>query len=145
MSVHGREDLERLSRFTRRKFGRALMSDTKWHKLFAAVEASDWIPSRVLVKFVDVEEPSDRTMRWPSQNAFWGPPQWIDTPEFGPIELRAIEWLVIPAFVVYGHSVSEIASATEPQDVEVIRSALSQVGQFPLEDVPEGLKVVGYA
>jgi hypothetical protein len=47
----------------------------------------------------------------------------MDTIEFGPVELRAIEWLDIPASV-------------EP--------ILFPLGQFPLEAVEEGTRVLGY-
>jgi hypothetical protein len=132
MSVHTRQDLERLSRFTRQRYSRALMSDIKWRKFFAAVNGSGWHPS-----FVEV-------MRFPNQDNFWGPPQWVDTSEFGPIELRSIEWLMIPAIVADRSNLGGASSSGVPQDLEAIRTALSQAGQFPLEDVPEGLRIVGY-
>ncbi|WP_412103431.1 DUF6678 family protein [Sphingomonas sp. R647] len=143
MSVHTRQDLERLSRFTRQRFSHALMSDIKWRKLFAAVNDSDWQPSLVVIKFVDANEPERRHMRWPGANSFWSPPQWVDTPEFGPIELRSIEWLVIPATVVTCN-LAGLAEQGTPQDFTTIRAALGRVGQFPLEDTPDGLKITGY-
>lgn len=144
MSVHTRQDLERVSRFSRRRFSHALMSDTKWQKLFAAVNDSDWHPSLVTVKFVDTDEPEPRPMRWPGPNNFWGPPQWVDTAEFGPIELRSIEWLVIPATVLTPPGTTGLAASGMLQNFTAIKAALLRVGQFPLEDMPDGLKVVGY-
>jgi hypothetical protein len=144
MSVHTRQDLERLSRFTRQRYSRALMSDIKWRKFFAAVNGSGWHPSFVEVKFVGSGEPETRLMRFPNQDNFWGPPQWVDTSEFGPIELRSIEWLMIPAIVADRSNLGGASSSGVPQDLEAIRTALSQAGQFPLEDVPEGLRIVGY-
>lgn len=143
MSIHTRQDLERLSRFTRQRFSHALMSDIKWRKLFTAVNDSDWLPSLVAIKFVDTNEPERRYMRWPGTNNFWGPPQWVDTPEFGPIELRSIEWLVIPATVVT-NNLAGLAERGTPQNFTTIRAALGRVGHFPLEDTPDGLKITGY-
>jgi len=121
------------------------MSDAKWHKLFVAVNESGWQPSLVTIKFVDSDEPEPRLMRWPGPNSFWGPPQWVDTPEFGPIELRSIEWLMIPAAVIEPTNVLKPGQPGSPQDLTEIRSALSRVGQFPMEETSEGLKVIGYS
>lgn len=121
------------------------MSDTKWRKLFDAVNGSDWRPSQVVVKFVGSDEPEDSLMRWPNERNFWGPPQWVDTAEYGgPIELRSIEWLMIPAVVTTRSYRKDIPSSGAPQDFAAIRAALAKVGQFPLEESPEGLKIIGY-
>ncbi len=143
MSVHTRQDLERLSRFTRQQFSHALMSDTKWRKLFTAIYNSDWQPSLVAWKFVDVAEPEPIYMRWPGPNSFWGPPQWVDTAKFGPIELRSIEWLMIPDTVVTPGQAG-LAAQGISQDFAAIKIALERVGQFPIDDVPGGLKITGY-
>jgi hypothetical protein len=119
------------------------MSDTKWRKVFAAMNGSDWLPSLVRVKFVDSESPEPRLMRLPCENSFWGPPQWVDTAEFGPVELRSIEWLTIPATVLT-RSEAKGASSGMAQDFPAIRAALAKVGQFPLEDTPDGLRVHGF-
>lgn len=145
MTVHKREDLERISRFTRRRYSHALMSDTKWRKLFDAVNGSGWHPSRVVIKFVDTDEPEDQLWTWPGEHSFWGPRQWVDSTEFGgPIELRSIEWLIIPATVVPPFRAHAAAAPMQPQDFTAIKSALSKVGQFPIEETPEGLKIIGY-
>lgn len=143
MSIHTRTDLERLSRFARKQFPHALMSDTKWRKLFTAVNKSSWRPSLVAVKFIDSDEAEPRCMRWPNSNCFWGPPEWVDTPEFGPIELRSIEWLVIPPAVVT-RGAAGLAEPGALQDFTVIEAALGRVGKFPLERTPAGLKITGY-
>ncbi len=144
MTVHTRQDLERLSRSTRQRFSHALMSDTKWHKLFAVVHESDWHPSLVTIKFVESDAATPRLMRWPQPHSFWGPPQWVDTAEFGPVELRSIEWLTIPAIVMAPAGYRGFPAAGLPQDLAAIRTALSKVGQFPLEDTAEGLRIIGY-
>jgi len=143
MSVHNRQDLQRLSKLTRERFGHSFMSDAKWVKLFAAVNASDWHPSLVLVKFVDSGDAGPKYVRWPGPNNFWGPRQWVDTAEFGPIELRSIEWLMVPAAVVTSGQAG-LAQPGTPQNLAAIKVALERVGQFSLEDTPNGLKIIGY-
>lgn len=74
----------------------------------------------LIVKFIDVDEP--RAMQFPP-NLEGVPHAYMDTIEFGPVELRAIEWLTLPADV-------------EP----LVRS----IGQFPIEATPDGTRIVGY-
>ncbi|MBM2575326.1 hypothetical protein JQC91_03320 [Jannaschia sp. Os4] len=85
MTVH---DPRSTGRLARRLFSAAHMSDTKWRKLFEAVsEAANVYP--MTVKFIDV--PEVKKLRFPpSLHCSW---PYIDTIEFGPTELRAIEWL----------------------------------------------------
>ena len=45
MTVHTDEDLRRLARLARREFSLALMSDTKWRKLLAAVDEAGLGPA----------------------------------------------------------------------------------------------------
>lgn len=95
------------------------MSDTKWRKLISAVGASDLSIRDVVVKFVDVEEP--RRIRFPPSLATHD--AYMDTIEFGPVELRAIEWMDLPV------------------EVEALLNAL---GRFPVEHAGTGLRIVGY-
>lgn len=108
-----------------------------------AVNNSSWQPSLVAVKFVDSDEVEPRYMRRPNLNCLWVPPEWVDTPEFGPIELRSIEWISIPTAVVT-HGIAGLADPGAPQDFTVIEAALDQLGKFPLAQSPEGLKITGY-
>ncbi len=116
MTVH---DPSKIGKFARERFSSALMSDTKWRKLFAAVGSPELGVKQMLVKFIDVDEP--RRMAFP--RSLDCPRAYMDTLEFGPVELRAIEWLELPLDV-------------EP----VVRS----IGQFPLERVEGGTRIVGY-
>ncbi|MEO1731722.1 MAG: hypothetical protein AAFR64_13435 [Pseudomonadota bacterium] len=93
------------------------MSDTKWRKLFGAVQQLG--PGQMIVKFIDLEEP--RRMRFPP--SFACPKAFMDTIEFGPVELCAIEWLELPI------------------DLEPI---VRPIGKFPLETTPIGTRVIGY-
>lgn len=116
MTVH---DPTKIGRLARERFSIALMSDTKWRKLFAAIEQAGLPARQMVVKFIDVEEPC--ALRFPPSLAC--PHAYMDTIEFGPVELRAIEWLDLPADLA-----------------PVVRSS----GQFPLEDVTDRTRIIGY-
>ncbi len=96
MTIHKREELDRIGRLARREFSQALMSDTKWRKLFEAVGEAGLSSEQILVKFIESDEP--KRMCFPDLAALHPPRPYVDTIEFGPIELRAIEWLPIPSF-----------------------------------------------
>lgn len=116
MPIH---DPAKIGRFAREHFSSALMSDTKWRKVLNAIKTANPSVQQMVVKFIDVEEP--RTMNFPPSLAC--PHAYMDTIEFGPVELRAIEWLDIPA---------NIGPTLEP------------LGQFPIEEVTTGTRIVGY-
>jgi len=117
MTVH---DPSAAGRLARAKFSAAFMSDTKWRKLFATVREMRPDISEMIVKFVDVEAP--RQMRFPPELRC--PTPFMDTIEFGPTELRAIEWLELPT------------------DLE---SVLSAVGKFPITASGDRTRITGYA
>jgi hypothetical protein len=73
----------------------------------------------MIVKFVDTAEP--RPMRFPPSLSC--PRAYMDTIEFGPTELRAIEWLELEA------------------DLSAI---LATVGLFPLKVDGGRTRVIGY-
>lgn len=104
----------RMGALARRAFSSALMSDTKWRKLLAALAAMEPAPGRMLVKFIDVETP--RQMAFPPclQTAH----AYMDTIEYGPVELRAIEWM-------------ELECQPDP--------AALPMGQFPIEYTHSGI------
>lgn len=112
-------DPAKIGRFARTRFSQALMSDTKWRKLLTAVGAAGLPIREMVVKFIDVDEP--RRMQFPP--SLETPYAYMDTIEFGPVELRAIEWLELP------------------MDVEQV---LSGIGRFPLEPAGTGVRIVGY-
>lgn len=141
MTLHTREELERLGRLARSEFPHALMSDSKWRKLFAAVDRAGLAPERILVKFIDVGD--IKSMRFPRESALHPPRPYVDTPEFGPIELRSIEWLLIPRQAYFPGDDSLPAPVVE-QDIDAIRKVVASLGQFPLEQMEDGLKVIGY-
>ena len=95
------------------------MSDTKWRKAIRATSEAGLGVSEMLVKFIDVEEP--KRMRFPPSLAC--PLAYMDTIEFGPTELRSIEWLELEA------------------DIEPL---LAPLGKFPIKKSNRGSRLVGY-
>lgn len=95
------------------------MSDTKWRKAFRAIAEARLGVREMLVKFIDVDEP--RRMRFPPSLAC--PLPYMDTIEFGPTELRSIEWL-------------EVGANIEP--------LLAPLGKFPIKRFDRGSRLVGY-
>jgi len=141
MTLHTREQLKGLGRLARREFPQALMSDSKWRKLFATVDRAGLAPERILVKFIDVDE--IKSMRFPGESALHPPRPYIDTFEFGPIELRSIEWLLIPR-QAHIRGDDGLPARIVEQDVDAIHELVASAGQFPLEQIESGLKVTGY-
>lgn len=95
------------------------MSDTKWRKAFRAISEAGFGIREMLVKFIDVEEP--KRMRFPPSLAC--PLVYMDTIEFGPTELRSIEWLELEA------------------DIEPL---LAPLGKFLIEKSDHGSRLIGY-
>lgn len=107
-------------RLARAKFSAAFMSDTKWRKLFATVRETRPDIDEMIVKFLDLDTP--RQMRFPPDLRCLTP--FMDTIEFGPTELRAIEWLEFPAD---------------------LGSLLATVGKFPITLSGDRTRITGYA
>ena len=141
MTVHTREDLQRLARRARREFSHALMSDTKWRKVLTAVDQAGLAPQRIMVKFIDASEPT--AMVWPGLTAQYPPWPWIGT-GIGHVELRAIEWLLIPITFPVRRGAANVPPGEVQQNVDAIEELITSLGQFPLERSAEGLKIVGY-
>lgn len=107
-------------RLARANFSAAFMSDSKWRKLFATVGDARPDIDEMIVKFVDVVTP--HRMRFPPDLRC--PTPFMDTIEFGPTELRSIEWLELPAD---------------------LRSVLEEVGKFPVAIMEDRTRITGYA
>ena len=95
------------------------MSDSKWRKALRAIAEAGVGVSEMMLKFIDVSEP--KRMRFPPNLAC--PLPYMDTIEFGPTELRSIEWLEVEA------------------DIELL---LTPLGKFPVEKSDGRSRLVGY-
>jgi hypothetical protein len=118
------------------------MSDTKWRKLFAALNDAQIELEQIEIKFIDVS--SAALMRMPSAAALCTPRPYIDTFEFGPIELRSIEWLGIPAVAKWARP-NNLPAAVVAQDVGAARAIIEKLGKFPIEQTRAGLRILGYS
>lgn len=142
MTVHTRHDLERIARVARARFSHALMSDTKWRKIFAAVNEAGLSPQWIAAKFIESEHIG--LLRWSGIGTMGAPHAWIDTFERGPIELRSIEWILVPSVYSEERGSPGVPPREVRQDFEAIRLLLESLGQFPLEVSAEGLRIIGY-
>jgi hypothetical protein len=122
------------------------MSDTKWRKMFAALDRPDLELGQVIVKFIDVRV--ERRIRTPKAAALHPPRPYVDTTEFGPVLLRDIEWLEFPSIAEYPNPSPDgkgrVPSARVIQDLEKARSILAALARFPIEQTERGFRVVGH-
>lgn len=133
------DQMRAVNRLIRRTASASWMSDTKWRKLFVALGEADCGVERCVMKFVDVETP--RTMNFPKEGDLWPPRPWIDS-EFGPLELRAIEWLDIPLDGVSPASKDRPATRI---DIFKAKSVIEKLGQFPLIEMPDRIRILGHS
>ena len=130
MATHGPEELAREQHLVRRHTRASLMSDTKWRKLFAAIDTSG-LALLGLWKFVG----RDGAVPGGVSGGLQVPWPWIDTSRFGPVSFRSIEWLWIPRRAAWGR---------KSQDVDRVALILSALGRYPVEVNACGLLVRGY-
>ncbi|WP_365877452.1 DUF6678 family protein [Bosea sp. (in: a-proteobacteria)] len=141
MTTHTRADLDRLSSLARREFSHAHMSDTKWRKLFTAMDEAGVDLEQMIVKFIDVPEP--KVMYFPSINALYQPYPWIDSFDFGPIELRSIEWMDIPAVARFPR-LNNVPALETAQNLAAAEAVLLHLN-CNFAATPGGLRVIGYS
>jgi hypothetical protein len=117
------------------------MSDTKWRKVFRAWSSVSAEEIQILVKFLDV--PEVRVMLLPRKGALSCPTPYLDTYEYGPVELRSIEWLEIPAVASWPRP-NNVPARHVVQDLDAFRLAIAPLGQFPLMETERGMRLEGY-
>ncbi len=101
----------------------SLMSDTKWRKVFAVLQRPEFGITQVWFKFVDAEEEKPARVGV----GLYPPHPFIDTLEFGPVELVAIEWVRIQN----GQAKNAI-------------SALKEIGEFKFATRSDGVRIIGH-
>lgn len=134
-------ELDRIGRFVRENFSTALMSDTKWRKLFTALDEAGIGLEQATVKFVETD--NIHTVQMPKISALHPPIPFIDTIEFGPVELRAIEWFEISEVAVWPRP-NNVPPRQVAQDIEAARAVVERLGQYPVEETSTGLRIIGY-
>lgn len=144
--VQTAEAANKQRRRIRRQFSASLLSDTKWRKLIAALDRPDLSIGQAVVKLVgdDVEH----TILMPKSGTLHPPRPYIDIFEFGPIPLRSIEWLELPAIAEYPRHAPNGSGKASPlnarQDLRKAKIALQGVGKFVIEETDRGLRIIGH-
>jgi hypothetical protein len=125
---------ERIDATIRETCSASLMSDTKWRKLFAALAA---IPSIKTYYLKSLRKPDE--VRGFGSFGLQTPHEFVDTPSYGPIYLREIEWIEFPR-------VERRAAGSDDlhQDIDSLQHALAAAGDFPIEETARGLRIVGH-
>ncbi len=156
---------ERLNIAIASQFTCALMSNTKWRKVFHILSSPALGLSRFTFKSIEHVHPTAdvytegiRNTRLPRDEleAYrWleelPPPNMIgeggigDCLGGGPLYFRAIEWVEIPArYVIPGVPQYRRERQVIHQDIAAVARALSAAGQFPIELTDERLRLYGY-
>jgi hypothetical protein len=130
MAIHGSDELRREGRLVRRHTRASLMSDTKWRKLFTALDGAG-LALQGLWKFLGRDDAVSGGMG----GGLYPPWPWIDTSSFGPVPFRSIEWLWIPRRTAWGR---------KAQDVDRAAGIISELGRYPVEVNERGLLIRGY-
>jgi hypothetical protein len=122
----------------------SLMSDTKWRKLFVALDRPELNLRQVRIKWVDVNQVVTAAM--PTAAYLWPPKPFIgwDTP----VPLRAIEWIEIPAIATFPRPSPDGKGRIPPelhrQDIDRAEAILTAIGQFPMERNGDALRIIGH-
>jgi hypothetical protein len=138
MPGHGRAELEREGRLINANTRASLMSDTKWRKLFTALQDSALALEQYVFKFVGGGECVTIGKPW-----LFPPHAYFDHIDFGPTPFRSIEWFLIPRFAEYKPD-KTIPIRRVPQDVEGAAKLIGTLGRYPIELSDRGLCVTGH-
>lgn len=128
-------------RMMRREFQTSLMSDTKWRKLFIAVERLKLALPICRVKWIFGDVPM--MLHTPTSGTLYPSRPFIDSFKFGPFALCSIQWLEFPRVALYDGP-SYGTGATYIQNVDRAEQALRVVARFPMENTIEGLRITGH-
>lgn len=135
-------DPVRSLQMSRRTVRAPLMSNTKWHKLFRAIEQLGLDIRFCCIKWVDVETPQRRD----TPRVTYEPPAfpYLDS-ERGPFRLTDIEWIEFPRVMVdWAAFYPGAPMVSWTQDVERAEQLLRPLAQFPMELTSEGLLITGH-
>ena len=132
------DPLSRDRRAARRNFRASLMSNAKWSALLRAAGRIELDIRQVVVKFIEIDGETPIALPWIRTRAF------ADSVELGPFPLVGIEWLEFPHVASLPRG-QNVPPREHSQDVSAIRLALEATGkQFPLQETPTGLRIVGH-
>ena len=118
----------------------SFMSNTKWKKLFSALDIPELIFDQIILKKVNTDMPY-RT--WVPQKDDLED-KWVSEGENEySYFYKEIEWIEIPKIVKpYGYE--NIPFKHYIQDIELIKNILEEIGKFEIEITDIGFKIFGY-
>lgn len=130
---------EQLKKFIRRNFNASFMSNTKWKKLFIALEPLEI--AQAYWKFVDLDEEFLDLLvsKHDLMDKFIGESGL----RIGPCAYRRIEWIEIP------HIGKDLVTPNVPflnfeQNTKGIVPILNEIGKFELRATDRGIRIYGY-
>ena len=143
MSTYWEMIQERVRRHIRREFPHAYMSNTKWRRMFEALEKSGIEIEQVVLKLIREDEP--KTCSPPGSYLVDPPHAAIDNLcPGGPVEFREIEWLEYPAIARFERPNNVPARAVE-QDLDAIESLIRSLGEYPVQRSSDAVRIIGYS
>lgn len=131
---------EKLDRIINHKFTSSFMSNSKWRKLFIALDRPELNTIEVIWKFIDAENeergniPKSRDLL----EEYVG-----DFSLIGPFAYKHIEWVEIP-YKTLPRGFEKIPFAHRAQDVSGALAVLKETGQFEIAETDRGLRIYGF-
>jgi len=125
-------------RAIRNTYSTALMSNTKWRRVFLALEAVEI--RQAIFQFYGA--PSEQRMALPSTDIISD--RYILDSVVGPYPYYPLIWLEIPAHEIPPGRES-FPTSWHHQELDAARRALAAVGRLPLSETDRGFRISGYA
>ena len=120
-------------------FSASLMSDAKWRKFFHV--AADHAERVFAAIWKLIGDPEPIAGHLPLAADIWDTA--VDGCLNGPVEYKQIEWIEIPRNVPF-RRFKNAPLIDRFQDLEAFKSALANVGQFPIVETEVGLRINGH-
>ena len=130
---------EQLKKIIKRKFSASFMSNSKWKKLFVALQPVEL--RQAYWKFVDLEQ--EFADLFVTEHNLMD--QFIGDCglHLGPCAYRRIEWVEIP-HIGRDWITPSVPALSFKQDVEGALSVLEAIGKFEIERTDRGIRIYGY-
>jgi len=132
-----REHEERIDKLVAKRFSISFMSNSKWEKLFKALDADDITLDHVKLKLVDRKTPVITYMpKTEDLENIWVSEGKNDCNYF----YKEIEWIEL----LRVYKPSNVPSQYVHQTIDLASEIITQTGQFETENTETGLKIYGY-
>lgn len=128
---------EKIDKLIERSYTTSFMSNSKWEKLFSALDTEEMILDHVLLKLVNIEHPIKTYMpKKEDLEGIWVAEGKNDYNYF----YKEIEWIELLLIA----KPSNIPYKYYNQTIELANSIINVVGQFETEHTPTGLRIYGH-